>query len=84
MFSTIVRSGEHSNQVSPSKPFEAVQNTFVRAQDLRKFIFLEEGLDDVRAEFHDVAGSVRVTHVIRLDTKFAVVLSRVRPKNVND
>ena len=75
--SAVVCGGEDSEELSSCESLKSVHHTFMRSQDELCFVIFKEILDSVWAEFDDVAGTIRVTDEIGLDSKVLVAISWV-------
>jgi len=75
----IVSGREHSKELAASKALEAVHHTLMRSQDVFSLVVIQELLDSVGPEFHNVSGAVRITDEIGLDTQFGIIISRIAP-----
>ena len=82
--STVVRGREDSEELSACESLEAIHDALVGPQHELRFIILEEELDAVWPELHDVARAVRVTHEVRLDASLLIRVCGVRPKDVDN
>ena len=80
----VVSRGKDREQLAARKTLEAVHNALVCPQNKAGLIILQEKFDAVGAELNDVTCAVGVADKIWLDTEFAIRVSGVGPKNVDD
>ena len=84
MSSAIISSREHGEEAAACKSFEAVHDALVRPQYETHLVVLEECFDAVGTELDNVAGSIGVTHEVRLNTEFRVAVCWIRPKDIHN
>ena len=54
------------------------------SQDKAAPVGIEEVLDTIWAELHDVSSSVRVADEVWLNAQVLITISRIRPEDIND
>ena len=83
MSRAVISRWENSDERAPSESFEPIHHTLMGSQNHCEVIIFQEIADSVWPKLHNVARSVGISDEVRLDTNFVIIVSGIRPQNVD-
>ena len=83
MTTAVISRREYREELTASEALEAVHDAFVGSQDKAAPVGIEEVLDAIRAELHNVSCAVRVTDEVGLNAQVLITVSGIGPENIN-
>ena len=84
MTTAVVGCREYREELSASEALEAVHDALVGSQDKAAPVGIEEVLDAIWAELHNVSCAVRVTDEVGLNAQVLITVSGIGPENINN
>ena len=84
MTTAVVSRREYREELAASKALEAIHDALVGSQDKAAPVSIEEVLDAIRAEFHNVSCAVGVANEVGLNAQVLITISRIGPEDIND
>ena len=84
MTTAVISRREYREELAASEALEAVHDALVGSQDKAAPVGIEEVLDAIRAELHNVSCAVRVADEVGLNAQVLITVSGIGPENIND
>ena len=80
----VISRREYREELAASEALEAVHDALVGSQDKAAPVGIEEVLDAIWAELHNVSCAVRVADEVGLNAQVLITVSGIGPENIND